>query len=409
MKKQIDFSIFLLAGIILIAAASVISVFFILNRDFAETNFSEGRASSTLFVIEHNEKPLGAYILLYNQGTKRAVGFEVPGEVGLILQQINRVDRIDTVYQSGKIEPYIKEIGKLLGIKVNYNIVFDMDKLAGAVDLLEGVNIFIPGDIKISDSGDHILFSSGFTKLDGDKTIEYLTYQNPDYDIETPQQRSQRFFTGFLKRLGEKKDFLKSADVNQLFQSYIKTNMDKRILAQFIDELAYVDIDRFTISPIGGNLREVSGKQLLFPYYEGSLIKDIVRQTLNSLAQRNGNTGGNRIFTVEVLNGAGIAGLAGRTAELIRGFGYDVINIGNADSADYEFTEIVDRSNFGGEAEKFAGIINCKRIVTAQSDNALQEDGTVMSPEDAAYSPYEYKADFTLIIGRDFNGRYTQN
>jgi anionic cell wall polymer biosynthesis LytR-Cps2A-Psr (LCP) family protein len=407
MKKQIDFSVFLLAGIILTIAAAVVSTLFILNRDFLETNFSAGGASVTLFIIEHNEKPLGSYLLFYNQGTKNAAGFEVPGEVGLILQQINRVDRIDTVYKSGKIESYMKEIEKLLGIKVNYSIVFDMSGLTSVVDILEGINIFIPGEIKVSDGSDSILFSPGFTKLDGDKTIEYLIYQNSDYDIETPQQRSQRFFTGLLKRLGEKKDFLKTADVNQLFQTYIKTNMNKRILTQFIDELAYIDIDRFIISLIGGNTREVSGKRLLFPYYEGSLIKDIVRQTLTSLAQQNGSTGSNRIFTVEVLNGTGISGLAGRTAELIRGFGYDVINIGNADKTDYEFTEIIDRSNFTGEADKFAEIINCKRIVAIQGDGMFQEGG--MPPEDAAYSPHEYKADFTLVIGRDFNGRYTKN
>jgi anionic cell wall polymer biosynthesis LytR-Cps2A-Psr (LCP) family protein len=407
MKKHIDFSVFLLAGIILIIVAAVVSTLFILNRDFLETNFSDGRASSTLFIIEHNEKPLGSYLLLYNQGTKNAAGFEVPGEVGLILQQINRVDRIDTVYQSGRIALYIKEIENLLGITVNYSIVFDMSGLAGTVDLLEGISIFIPGEIKVSDSSGTILFSPGLTKLDGDKTVEYLSYQNSDYDIETPQQRSQRLFTGLLKRLGEKKDFLKTADVNQLFQTYIKTDMNKRILTQFIDELVYIDIDRFTISPIAGNTREVSGKQLLFPYYEGSLIKDIVRQTLTSLAQRNGSTGSNRIFTVEVLNGAGVSGLAGRTAELIRGFGYDVINIDNADRTDYEFTEIIDRSNFTGEADKFAEIINCKRIVEIQGDGAFQEGG--MPQEDAAYSPHEYKADFTLVIGRDFNGRYTKN
>ncbi|MDR0409054.1 MAG: LCP family protein [Spirochaetaceae bacterium] len=407
MKKQIDFSLFLLAGIIMIIVAGVVFTFIIFNRDFSESNFSDGRALTTMFIIEHDEKPLGAYLLLYNQGTKRAAAFEVPGEIGLILQQINRVDRIDTVYQNDNIEAYIKEIERLLGVKVNYNIVFNMDSLASAIDLLEGVNVFIPGEIKSVEDGGALLFSPGFTKLDGDKTIEYLSYQNSVYDIETPQQRSQRLFTGLLRRLGEKKDFLKSSSVNQLFQEYIKTNMNRRVLTRFIDELSYIDIDRFTISPIGGNLREVSGKQLLFPYYEGSLIKDIVRQTQASLTHTTGSTGSSRIFTVEVLNGTSTSGLAGRTAELIRGFGYDVINIDNADSSDYEFTEIIDRSNFNGEAEKFAGIINCKRI-TAQNAGELQE-GTDASLEDAAYSPYEYRADFTLIIGRDFNGRYTQN
>ena len=401
MKKQIDFSLFLLAGIVFIVAGAVVSVALMLNRDFEEAGINDGRAITTLFVIEHEGKPLGAYLLLYNQVTKNAAGFEIPGELGLLLHQINRVDRIDTVYQSGKIAPYIREVEKLFDIKVNYNFVFVMKNLSRAVDLLEGVTVFIPGDIKLSDS-EAVLFSSGLTKLDGDKAVEYLSYPASDYDIETGPQRSQRFFAALLKRFGEKKDYLSSSDVSRLFQSLIETNMGGRILAQFFNELSYINIDRFTIASVGGIMREVSGKKLLVPLYDGSLIKEIVRQTLSDLAQRNGSTGGNRVFTVEVLNGSGVTGLAGRTAELIRGFGYDVINIGNADSADYAFTEIIDRSNFSGEAKKFAEIIKCKRVITVEEEKPFQ-DGMVMPLED-----YNYKADFTLILGRDFDGRYTQ-
>jgi anionic cell wall polymer biosynthesis LytR-Cps2A-Psr (LCP) family protein len=399
MKKQIDTSLFLLAGIVLIVLGAIIYSVLMLNRDFEEVGINDGRAITTLFVIEHQGKPLGAYLLLYNQLTKNAAGFEVPGELGLILQQINRVDSIDTVYQSGKIGPYIREIEKLFDIKVNYRFVFTMDNLGRAVDILEGVTVFIPGDIKMA-GGEVVLFSPGLTKLDGDKALEYLRYPASDYDVETPQQRNQRFFSALLKRLGEKKNYLGNLEVNRLFQSLIETNMNRRILTQFFDELSNIDIDRFSVAMVGGNIREVSGKKLLFPYYDGSLIKEITRQTLSSLAQRNGGMGGGRVFTVEVLNGTGVAGLAGRTAELIRGFGYDVINIGNADSADYEFTEIIDHSNFSGEAEKFAGIINCKRVTTVNEGTPFEES-MVMSLED-------YKADFILIIGRDFNGRYTQ-
>jgi anionic cell wall polymer biosynthesis LytR-Cps2A-Psr (LCP) family protein len=401
MKKQIDFSLFLLAGIVLIVAGAAVSVALMLNRDFEESGISDGRAITTLFIIEHEGKPLGAYLLLYNQLTKNAAAFEIPGELGLILQQINRVDRIDTVYQSGKIAPYISEVEKLFDIKVNYNFVFDMNNLGRTVDLLEGVTIFIPGDIRLSDS-EAILFSSGFTKLDGNKAVEYLCYEASDYDIETVQHRSQRFFTALIKRLGEKKDYLSDPDVIRLFQRFIETNMGMRILTQFFDELNYIDIDRFSVVPVGGNMREVSGKKLLFPLYDGSLIKEIVGQTLSDLSQRSGSTGGNRVFTVEVLNGTGEPGLAGRTAELIRGFGYDVINIGNADSTAYEFTEIIDRSNFSDESEKFAGIINCKRVISVDEGKPF-EAGMLIPLED-----YDYKADFTLILGRDFNGRYTQ-
>jgi hypothetical protein len=104
---------------------------------------------------------------------------------------------------------------------------------------------------------------------------------------------------------------------------------------------------------------------------------------------------------VEVLNGTSAIGLAGRTAELLRSFGYDVISIGNADRSDYWTTQVIDRSGFQEVAETFAGIIRCEniRFESQIPDEPIPDMGIDMQN-------LEYKADFTLIIGRDFNGRY---
>ena len=104
---------------------------------------------------------------------------------------------------------------------------------------------------------------------------------------------------------------------------------------------------------------------------------------------------------MEVLNGTSTIGLAGRTAELLRSFGYDVISIGNADRSDYRATQIIDRSGFRDVAETFAGIIRCEniRFESQVSDDPGSDIGINMQN-------LEYKADFILIIGRDFNGRY---
>jgi hypothetical protein len=47
-------------------------------------------------------------------------------------------------------------------------------------------------------------------------------------------------------------------------------------------------------------------------------------------------------------------------------------------------------------AESFAGIIRCK-IISQESSGRESQEGM---------QNFEYHSDFTLIIGRDFNGRY---
>jgi hypothetical protein len=100
-----------------------------------------------------------------------------------------------------------------------------------------------------------------------------------------------------------------------------------------------------------------------------------------------------------VLNGTAVNGLAGRTAELLSGFGYDIISTGNADNSSYQKTVIYDRSGYEDEAKTFADIIRCRNI---RSEKPLPDDDEM----ELSMQNFEYRSDFTLIIGSDFNGRY---
>lgn len=393
-KPHIDVSLLLLAAIALMVIGGAVFVFLSATSrlDILRDSDEENEVINTLFIIESNKKPLAAYVTLYYPLTRRAAIFNVPGDIGRLVKQINRVDRIDTVYDGRRLSDFVFEVANLLGIDIHNTIVFDIASLEKIVDILEGVRVFIPSGIEIYNGVDSTLFPSGWTALDGDKTKAYLLYDEAA-EPESSRQRHQRFFIALLKRFGERNAFISQRAVDKVFSSLIRTNMSRRERAQLFDEWTRIDTDRLGVQPVGGNYREVSGQTLLIPHYDGSLIKDIMRQTLASLTRQGGRALSERVITVEVLNGTNVAGLAGRTAELIRGFGYDVITVGNADRNDYDKTEIIDRINQPEEARVFAEMIRCDNITieeTSELEFALQS--------------YEYKADFTLIIGRDYNG-----
>jgi anionic cell wall polymer biosynthesis LytR-Cps2A-Psr (LCP) family protein len=399
--KKADASIFLLAAIVALLGAGVVFTLLTLRQDPIEDALSGDRVINTLFVFEGGGKPLSSYVLMYYPGTKRAAVFDIPGELGLIIQRINRVDRIDTVYDPRKITSFEGEVEGLLGVDINFYMIFDIEGLGKTVDLIDGVELFIPSPVAVYDPASPILFPSGVSRLDGDKATLYISYRLPGEESESANFRRQRFFLGFIKRLGEKNGALKDPAVNQVYQFLFKTNMNQRTRQRLFDEFTGIDTDRISIQSVGGNPREVSGQKLIFPYYDGSLIKEIVRQSLGALTRQTEGAVSERVFTVEVLNGTSVTGLAGRTAELLRGFGYDVISIGNADSAEYERTEIIDRSGYEDVVRTFADIIRCKNI---------RFEAVIPDTPDMELVPdiqnLEYRSDFTLIIGRDFNGRY---
>jgi anionic cell wall polymer biosynthesis LytR-Cps2A-Psr (LCP) family protein len=395
----IDASIFLLIAIVLLLAGGVVVAVYTLRSNPVDEVLSSDRVISVLYIIEKDQMPLSTYVLMSYPKTRRAAIFDIPGEIGTLLQRIRRVDRIDTVYNSNRVSLFENEIERLLGIDITFTIVINTENLGKAVDLIEGVELFIPSRVDIRGEEGLVLFSSGISRLDGDKAITYISYQAPDEDREMAVFRRQRFFLGFLKRQAEMNDLLKSSAVSQLYQSFMQTSLSQRTRIRLLDEFAIMDMDRINIQAVGGNLREVSGKMLLIPYYDGNLVKEIVRQTLSTLTSPVDGSLTDRVFTVEVLNGTSVNGLAGRTAEVLRGFGYDVISIGNADHAGYEKTVIIDRSGLEGTVRNFAGIIRCSNI----SFEAVNRDNP---EEESIMQNLEYRSDFTLIIGRDFNGRY---
>ncbi|MDR0589772.1 MAG: LCP family protein [Spirochaetaceae bacterium] len=399
-KVRTDASLLLLVIIVVLLGGGVFFVIRGLQSDPIEDALSQDRVINTLFIIEKDRKPLCSYVLFYYPATKRAAVFDIPGEVGLIIPRINRVDRIDTLYDPQRISAFEGEIGRLLGIDINNLVIFTMENLGKIVDLIEGVEIFIPTAVEIYGESP-ILFPSGITRLDGDKAQAYITYELSEEDPELIQFRRQRFFLGLIKGLGEKNEILKSPSVVRLSQSFMKTNMNQHVRVRLFDEYAGIDTDRVGIHSVGGISRVVSGQPLLFPSYDGNLIKEIVRQALGSLTRQVEGAVSERVFTVEVLNGTSTTGLAGRTAELLRGFGYDVISIGNADRNDYEKTEIVDRSGYEDIVKTFAEVIRCENI----RYETLDLDELEMEP-DIDLQNFAYKSDFTLILGRDFNGRY---
>jgi hypothetical protein len=307
------------------------------------------------------------------------------------------------VYNPRRVSGFESEIEKLLGIEINYSLVMTGENLGKAVDLLEGVEIFIPAPVDIRGEAAAealVLFPSGVNRLDGDKAALYATYETAGEDRDITAFRRQRFFLGFLKRLGQMNSSMKNPAMTRLFQSFLATDMSQRTRLRLFDEFAFIDTDRTNIQSVGGNVREVSGQMLLIPSFDGSLVKEIVRQTLGGLTRQLEGSLSERVFTVEVLNGTAVNGLAGRTAELLRSFGYDVISIGNAGNANYDRTEIIDRSGYEDVVKTFADIIRCKNI---RAETPLREN----TEGEMSIQNFEYRSDFTLIIGRDFiNGRY---
>jgi anionic cell wall polymer biosynthesis LytR-Cps2A-Psr (LCP) family protein len=396
-NSRVDASILVLFAMLLLLLGGGAAVYFTIRVDPMVEALSGDRIVNTLIVVEKNGAPLTSSVLMYYPETKRAALFDVPGELGQIIRSLGRVDRIDVLYNQRSPEAYIQELSSLLGVDIPFYIGIELSDLSKLIDLMEGIEVFISDPVVEYDADPPILLPAGAVALDGMKAITFLEYAIPDEDESLMIARRQRFILSFLKRFGEEYRFLISSQVQPRFMSLLHTNMNNRSFARLYRELAQVDVDRINIQRIQGNLRDVSGKKLLFPFYDGSLIKDIVKQSLSSLARDSDGWSADRVYTVEVLNGTQNQGLARRTADLLQGFGFDTVKIGNAERTDHSTTVVINRTGDEKAGRMLAEVIRCEtlRSEPRESRNASETD-----------IGFDEGVDFTLIVGKDFNGRF---
>jgi hypothetical protein len=81
--------------------------------------------------------------------------------------------------------------------------------------------------------------------------------------------------------------------------------------------------------------------------------------------------------SVEVLNGAGVAGAAALVTEALRDAGYDVKTFGNAPSFGYEQTLVIDRSERPGAARSVGDVLGVTEIVS-EPQPELYLDATII-------------------------------
>ncbi|MGA2478659.1 MAG: LCP family protein [Spirochaetia bacterium] len=389
-SRKADRSIILLVLIVAIVAATGVYAYLQLRVDQITDALKRKLPLNTLFIFSDGEKALFFEVFFYNPETRKGSIFYVPANVGGVIQNINKVDGIDVLYNRHNPAPLKKKIEDLLGVGLQSVIDIGRDETGRLVDLLGGVEVFIPNPVDLTRDGRRVLLPSGSVTLDGDKARDFLSYQDPlESDAEMIGRR-QRFLQALLKSLGENNVFMLQRGPFRMARSLLKTNLPARALGSLIMEMGRFDSERMVLQRVLGTTRSVDGRDLLFPHQEGELLKQAVKQAMAANASNEFVPADALTITVEVLNGTKTAGLANRARDLLQSYDFEVMAPNNADNDQYVNTVVLDRKGNLDNAKKVADIIHCTRIY-AKPDPQMDQ-----------------AVDVTLILGKDFDGRYVK-
>jgi anionic cell wall polymer biosynthesis LytR-Cps2A-Psr (LCP) family protein len=389
-SRKTDRSIMLLILILVIIVGTGVYAILQLRVDQITDSLKKKQPLNTLFIFSDGEKALFLEVFFYNPETRKGSIFYVPANLGSVITTINRVEGIDALYRRANVVPLKRKVEDLLGVPIHGVVDIGFDEAGRLVDLMGGVDVFIPNPVNLTLQGHRILLPSGSVSLDGDKARDFISYQDPLESDADAIGRRQKFLQAFLKGLGENEAFLLQRGPFRMLRSLLRTDLPGRALSSLVAEMGRFDSERMVLQRVLGTTRSVDGRDLLFPHQDGELLKQAVKQAMAANASNEFVPPDALTITVEVLNGTRTAGMANRARDLFQSYDLEVMAPNNADNDQYLNTVVLDRKGKMDNAKKVADIIHCSRIFSKpdpQMDQAV---------------------DVTVIIGKDFDGRYVK-
>ncbi len=389
-NRRIDPSLVILSLIFLILVGLGTYILFSMKIDDYREMVNDNKLISIALIIEDEGMPVVTELFYYHPETRKGALLNLPEDTGAIIKSLNRVDRVDVVYQAQEPSDYLEQVAALTGIDSDFYVIISAGTLVHLVDFLEGVEIFLSNPVDIQEEGKLILLPSGSVTLDGDKALDYLKYEQEGESVGDRIRREHELVMGILRKTNQLYSPVMAENLMMYLLPGIRTDMDQKSFGSFLSELSSLEVDRMVFQEVLGTRRKVDNQILLFPHYDGKLLKETVKQMEDSLSDFDILKDEKLIVSLEIQNGTTRNGLAGRTAEIFKSYGYQISSIKNADSTKYENTVILDKKGDPSSVQRVANLIKCTKIHTEVDRN---RDETV---------------DIIVILGKDFDGRYVK-
>jgi len=253
--------------------------------------------------------------------------------------------KINAAYSYGGPSLMVRTIQENLGIEVNHYVEIGFVGFQEMVDELGGIHISFPNAARDRSSGLDV--EAGTEVLDGEMALayarsrKYQEYQDGSWvsvdanDIGRTE-RQQEVVRAILSELKSPASVVDAGEVSSALARHM--TIDATLASSSIAELAWDfrslltgGIEGSTL-PVDGATRGGASVVLAREPEATQMIADFVAGSAIAAQQP---------LRVQVLNGNGVVGAAGKMSETLQASGFRVESVGNAANRDYELTTIL--------------------------------------------------------------------
>ncbi|MDY7027515.1 MAG: hypothetical protein SVR04_04380, partial [Spirochaetota bacterium] len=176
---RIDKAFILLLLIVLILAGSGVFIYLQIRTDKIASMMEDEQTLSFLLTVEEEGSIVFSEVVLFQHDTGKCAIIDIPSNTGVLLEMENKIAALDTVFSPSNPSGYIQEVGRLLNYEIDHYLFLQRENLVKLIDLIEGLDLFIPNPVEFQGGDEIVLLPSGSITLDGAKSVLYSTYVEP--------------------------------------------------------------------------------------------------------------------------------------------------------------------------------------------------------------------------------------
>lgn len=175
--------------------------------------------------------------------------------------------KLNSLYRGKNVQPFISQIEELIGVDIDYYLIFDSKMLHEIVDAVGGVEVDVPIRMKYDDPTQnlHIDLKPGVQVLNGKQAEQFVRYRKGNdgsgYAMGDLQRTEvqQQFIKNFIATVLSTKNLTKIPDLINIALDNTDTNITAREALKYSTDVIKVDTSNITSCTAPGEAKYING------------------------------------------------------------------------------------------------------------------------------------------------------
>lgn len=227
-----------------------------------------------------------------NKSTGKISMLSIPRDTKAYIRGRDNEEKINHAHAYGGPELSVKAVRDLLGVNFEYYVKVDYRIVKEFVDIIGGVEVDVPMDMKYSDpTADpplYINLKAGLQVLDGDKALQFLRFRKGYADQDLGRIRAQQqFIMAAIKQALKIENVGKIPQMIKTYYDNVETNIPLDLILKFAVNIKNYDIEGMQMDTLPGQAKYINGVSYYVPNEEE--MKTIVDTMFNDDNNENNN------------------------------------------------------------------------------------------------------------------------